>query len=190
MRAHRLPATLLLATACGIGLDGDPDGGTAGGGGPDAALPAEAQTWLDAHNAVRRDAQPPPTPPLPPLTWSPDAASIAQAWADGCTYQHNSGRGDRGENIAASAPPNRWSIADAIAAWASEAQDYDYARNTCAAGKQCGHYTQIVWRTTRRVGCAHRTCFTGSPFGAQLPSWDYWVCDYEPPGNWVGQRPY
>lgn len=48
----------------------------------------------------------------------------------------------------------------------------------------------IVWRDTLRVGCAHRTCDTNSPFGAQLPSWDFWVCDYEPPGNFVGRRPY
>jgi hypothetical protein len=29
-----------------------------------------------------------------------------------------------------------------------------------------------------------------SPFGAQLPTWDYFVCNYEPPGNFVGQKPY
>jgi hypothetical protein len=42
---------------------------------------------------------------------------------------------------------------------------------------------------TRRAGCARRTCDTNSPFGAQLPSWDFWVCDYEPPGNFVGRKP-
>ena len=134
--------------------------------------------------------RPPPSPPLPALTWSADAAAVAQAWADRCLYDHDQGRGDRGENIAASAPPGHWSIADVVRAWASEVQDYDYASNTCAAGKQCGHYTQIVWRTTLRVGCAHRVCNVNSPFGGQLPGWDFWVCDYEPPGNWVGQRPY
>jgi len=34
---------------------------------------AEAQGWLDAQNAIRRDAQPVPSPALPPLTWSNDA---------------------------------------------------------------------------------------------------------------------
>lgn len=148
------------------------------------------QVWLDAQNAVRRNASPTPSPPLPALTWSTSAADVAQAWANGCTYQHNAGRGDRGENIAASAPQGTWGAADAVAAWASEAKDYDLASNTCASGKECGHYTQLVWRDTVRVGCAHRACSTGSPFGAQNPNWDFWVCDYEPPGNWVGQRPY
>ena len=78
-----------------------------------------------------------------------------------------------------------------VAAWASEVQDYDYATNTCASGKQCGHYTQLVWRDTLRTGCAHRVCTVNWPFASPSGgSWDFWVCDYEPPGNWVGQKPY
>ena len=116
---------------------------------------------------------------------------MAQAWADRCTYQHNAGRGERGENIAASAPPGHWTASDVVAAWASEAQDYDYATNTCALGKECGHYTQLVWRNSLRVGCAHQVCDTNWPFAPSPPGrWDFWVCDYEPPGNWVGQKPY
>jgi uncharacterized protein YkwD len=179
---------LLLAAACDLlPQDASPDAGT----GPQAPTTAEQPAWLDTQNAVRRNAQQPvPNPPLPPLTWSAGAAAVAQAWADNCNYMHNSGRGDRGENIAASAPPGRWTLADAVAAWAGEAPDYDYATNTCAAGQQCGHYTQLVWRGTTRAGCAHRLCTTNSPFLPQAANWDYWVCDYEPPGNWVGQKPY
>jgi hypothetical protein len=78
-----------------------------------------------------------------------------------------------------------------VAAWSGEAADYDHAANSCAEGKQCGHYTQLVWRGTARVGCAHRVCTINWPFGPATPgSWDFWVCDYEPPGNFVGQRPY
>jgi pathogenesis-related protein 1 len=180
---------LLLAAACMPGLDMDSGASGADAGGQPAPS-AEAQSWLDLQNAVRANPQPLPGSPLPKLSWSSPAATVAQSWADGCDYQHNPGRGDRGENIAASAPPGHWGVADVVGAWAGEAQDYDYASNTCAAGKQCGHYTQIVWRNTVRAGCAHRICTVNSPFGAQLPSWDFWVCDYEPPGNFVGQRPY
>ena len=150
---------------------------------------AEAQAWLDAQNAVRAAAAPAPSPPLPALTWSADAAQVAQAWANNCAYQHNANRGARGENIAADAPPGAWALANVVGAWAGEAADYDYATNTCAQGKICGHYTQLVWRDTLRVGCAHAVCNTGSPFAGQS-SWDFWVCDYEPPGNFVGQKPY
>jgi uncharacterized protein YkwD len=182
MRARA--TAFLLAAAC-ASCFGPPDAGS-----PSPTPTQEAQAWLDAHNAVRRAPLPPPPSPLPPLSWSADAGAVAEAWAGGCNYQHNAGRGQRGENIAASAPPGRWQLADTVAAWASEVSDYDYATNTCAKGKQCGHYTQLVWAGTLRVGCAHRVCTTNSPFGPQAPNWDFWVCDYEPPGNWVGQKPY
>ena len=182
---RRLLAALVLAAACDPGTMETLDVA------PQPAPDADAQTWLDLHNAVRGAPQPPPPSPLPPLTWSADAAAVAQVWADGCTYQHNAGRGQRGENIAASAPPGHWSAADVVRAWAGEAVDYDYASNACTAGKQCGHYTQIVWRDTVRLGCAHRVCTINWPFAPPSGgNWDFWVCDYEPPGNWVGQRPY
>ena len=44
----------------------------------------------------------------------------------------------------------------------------------------CGHYTQIVWETTQKVGCAKIQC----------DGFDLWVCNYDPPGNWVGEKPY
>jgi pathogenesis-related protein 1 len=182
------PALLLFVlAACEPGLS---DNGGAGDTPPAPAPTAEAQSWLDTQNAVRRAPQPPPPSPLSQLTWSPAAAGVAEAWAAGCNYQHNPNRGERGENIAASAPPGRWQVSDAVAAWAGEASDYDYAKNTCATGKECGHYTQIVWANTLRTGCAHKLCTVNSPFGSGAASWDFWVCDYEPPGNFIGQRPY
>lgn len=150
---------------------------------------AEAQAWLDAQNAVRQNAKPVPNPPLPALTWSADAALVAQAWASNCVYKHNDNRGFRGENIAANAPPGSWSLQGVVNAWAGEVADYDYTTNSCASAKECGHYTQLVWRDTTRVGCAHTTCNTNSPFSG-FTSWDFWVCDYEPPGNFIGQKPY
>lgn len=134
MRLHALTASLFISSAaCFPGMEPEtgPDAGS-----PAAAPSAEAQAWLDQHNPVRQHPQPPPPSPLPPLSWSSGAAAVAQAWADRCAYQHNPGRGDRGENIAASAPPGHWGIADVVGAWAGEAQDYDYGRNACAPGKQ------------------------------------------------------
>ena len=151
--------------------------------------PGFATEMLDAHDAVRAGAQPIPDPPLADLGWSASVASVAQAWADGCSYAHNPGRGALGENIAATAPPGAYDATRVVDdLWAAEADHYDYATNTCAPGQVCGHYTQIVWRDTTALGCAMRTCATGSPFGSG--SWDFWVCDYAPPGNWVGERPY
>lgn len=199
-----LAALATLVAGCGGLLDegaAGPTGptgltGPTGGTGPTAAQAA----WLDPHNAVRAGTfpgvtvSPAPSPPLPALTWSAAAAAVAQAWADGCVYQHNAGRGadgtPRGENIAASSPGYWPTPADVVGAWGSEWAFYTYASNACAAGEQCGHYTQLVWRGTLRVGCARASCSVNSPFGPSFPTWEYFVCDYEPPGNWVGQRPY
>lgn len=74
-----------------------------------------------------------------------------------------------------------WTPNDAVKAWADEEKYYTYATNTCASGQQCGHYTQIVWRNTRKIGCARVVCDTGDVF---------MTCNYDPVGNYVGQRPY
>jgi pathogenesis-related protein 1 len=149
-----------------------------------------AKEMVAAHNQVRASAKPKPKSPLPPLTWSPEAAKVAQAWANQCKFEHNRNRGKYGENLAAAAPPGSKTNQGAVMDWASEAADYSYSSNKCAPGKVCGHYTQVVWRDTTQVGCATAICTKNSPFGAQFPKWQLWVCDYTPPGNYVGQKPY
>jgi len=62
--------------------------------------------------------------------------------------------------------------------WADEARSFDVRTNSCTG--VCGHYTQIVWRATRDVGCAEATDRYRQ----------VWVCEYDPPGNVVGYRPY
>lgn len=173
--------------------DDPPGAGPPGGDPPPGAL---AEEWLAAHADVRAGATPAPVPPLAPLGWSTAAAAVAAAWADRCEYRHNPGRGALGENLAANAPPGDLTATGIVGLWAGEAPFYDLASNTCDASNPandagtCGHYTQLVWRDTALVGCARRTCTTGSPFGARFPTWDFWVCNYDPPGNWVGERPY
>jgi len=68
----------------------------------------------------------------------------------------------------------------------SEKANYNYSANSCSA--TCGHYTQVVWRNSLRLGCGVKNCTTGSPFGGG--AWQFWVCNYDPPGNISGQRPY
>jgi len=77
-----------------------------------------------------------------------------------------------------------------VAAWADEAKDYDYARNRCASGAVCGHYTQVVWRSSTTIGCGVAQCGPGpgGPFGER--EWVMWVCNYSPAGNYKGEKPY
>lgn len=163
-------AMALLAAACG------------------PELTPQDQAMLDAHNQVRASAQPAPSPALPPLRWSPEVAATAQQWANECTFSHNPRLGDLGENIAAFSPAGAGTPQGVVQGWAAEAQNYDYAGDTCSS--VCGHYTQLVWRATTTVGCAKATCTAASsPFGG-TQNWELWVCDYEPAGNFVGEKPY
>jgi len=56
--------------------------------------------------------------------------------------------------------------------------NYNYKTNRCKG--MCGHYTQIVWRDTKELGC-------GVARGGDR---EIWVCDYSPPGNYQGRLPY
>ena len=132
-----------------------------------------ARDMLAAHNAVRSRAG------VPRLIWSEKLAAAAGQWADGL-IRHNKFEHNRktpyGENIfemdGASASP-----AEIVSEWAAEQKNYNHAANSCRS--VCGHYTQIVWRTTREVGCAI----------ARRGNRQICVCEYNPPGNYVGERP-
>lgn len=133
-----------------------------------------ARQMLMAHNAVRARAG------VPPLVWSDQLARYAQEWANHLaatnSFVHRPG-GRYGENLYAISGA-RVTPRDVVGLWASEAASYDIASNTCSG--MCGHYTQLVWRATRRVGCA----VAGDGYR------EVWVCNYDPPGNYIGYRPY
>ena len=84
-----------------------------------------------------------------------------------------------------SPPPVRKAPSKVVDEWGSETQYYDYGSNTCQAGQQCGHYTQVIWRSTQQVGCGSAVCNRGDGWEAEI-----WVCQCLPPGNYQGQRPY
>jgi len=146
------------------------------------------------HNQVRAmvDTTGVPGGPLPPLQWDPALATYAAGWLAQCNdtdppiglvdqdpnRSNVAGYAYIGENIYAASGDA--SAQNAVQSWADEKSLYDYATNTCNG--TCGHYTQMVWRSTTHVGCALDTC----P-GLMYPSTI--VCDYGPGGN-DGNRPY
>jgi pathogenesis-related protein 1 len=137
-----------------------------------------ATEMLAAHNAVRSNVG------VPPLTWSGRLADMAQNWANTLLKRnqlvHHS-QSKVGENLFdVKGPDAHASASEVVQAWASESHGYMYKQNQCLAGAVCGHYTQLVWRTTKEVGCAV----------AKSRTREIWVCNYDPPGNWVGVRPY
>ena len=95
---------------------------------------------------------------------------------EGCAFKH-SGVDGLGENLFMGTT-GYYGPAKVVNSWGDEIEDYNYDKNSCSG--VCGHYTQVVWKTTERVGCAKIEC----------DGMDIWVCNYDPPGNWVGQKPY
>jgi hypothetical protein len=162
-------------------------------GGNDGGLCANASDWLTPMNQARAAVNAGETP----LVCDPIAAQVALNYANMCNFAHNmnrdsdyaalGGTGQLGEDIAAG--PGL-TAAQAVNLWVGEQQYYDHATNTCSApaNQSCGHYTQVVWKTTTAVGCALVLCTMNSPTGGG--NWEYAVCDFSPPGNYVGQPPY
>jgi uncharacterized protein YkwD len=129
--------------------------------------------WLAAHNSYRK------LHGAPPVVWSEKVASSAQAHAETCPSGH-SGLG-YGENLAWAS--YELSVSGVVKMWYDEEALYDYANPGFTSG--AGHFTQIIWKETTEIGCAHVTgCGSDSSLKANT-----WVCGYNPPGNYLRQFP-
>lgn len=177
-----------------------------GGGSPQPSVTAggtEAGVFVgvtEAHNAARGALG--ASAALGALEWSEELAVFAQQWSDSLaercgTIEHRDQDGF-GENIAlrgSSRVVEPFSGEEAVAGWVAEDACWDYGTirgsercdSACIEGLNsngCGHYTQVVWRDTRFVGCGYSTC------ERQDITFEIWVCNYDPPGNYIGQAPY
>ncbi|KAJ1434857.1 Ves allergen [Sesbania bispinosa] len=133
--------------------------------------------YVDAHNAARAEVN------VPNLVWDDTVAAFAENYANqrkDCQLVHSGGGGKYGENLAMN-PGRDMNGTEAVKMWVDEKANYDYNSNSCVNGKQCGHYTQVVWKNTQRVGCAKVRCNNGGTFI---------TCNYDPQGNIIGERPY
>jgi pathogenesis-related protein 1 len=167
-----------------------PTGPAAGGArsGAQESEPPELVGITAAHNRVRARVG------VPPLQWSAALAATARRWANACVdaepprgmIDHSPQRPGGyaaavGENIFATTAPRADPIV-AVSEWAEEHVFYDYQRNACSGG-MCGHYTQLIWGTSREVGCGVGSC-------PRLRFRTTLVCQYMPVGNVIGERPY
>ncbi|KAI3525509.1 hypothetical protein L1887_04352 [Cichorium endivia] len=134
------------------------------------------QDYVDAHNQARAEVG------VGPMTWDSRVASFAQNYANqrrgDCQLVHSQNSA-YGENLAYASGLALTGV-QAVNLWVGEKADYDYNLNTCAPGKICGHYTQVVWSDSVRLGCARVHCDNSAWFV---------TCNYDPPGNYVGSGP-
>jgi hypothetical protein len=122
-----------------------------------------------------------------PLAWDASLAAAAAAYGPALAahgrLEHSpaQSRPGQGENLWMGTA-GAFSIEEMIVSWATERSLLvpGVVPNVSRSGHfgDVGHYTQMIWRATTRVGCAlHRTRAS-----------DYLICRYAPAGNVAGQR--
>ncbi len=136
---------------------------------------------LAAHNAIRAAAG------VEPLAWDPAlgqaAATYAVQLALTGSFQHSArtSRAGTGENLW-TGTRGAYSYDAMVGAWASERRFFlpGIFPGVSRTGnwEDVGHYTQMIWPTTTRVGCAV----------ASNARSDFLVCRYASAGNVDGRR--
>ncbi|CAI0401134.1 unnamed protein product [Linum tenue] len=133
--------------------------------------------FLAAHNKARRAVG------VGRMRWNNKVAKYARDYGNkikgGCDFKHSGG--PYGENLAFGRPDITGTRS--VQLWVDEKKKYNCKKNECIGGfEECGHYTQLVWSRSVRLGCARVVC-NGNK-GTIV------ICNYDPPGNVRGQRPY
>ena len=129
---------------------------------------------LDRHNVLRERHD------APSLKWSGEIQQWAQEWAEkiaGEDRMYHRQPNKYGENIywISGGKPEGASIVDA---WYNEIKDYRFKRPGFSS--QTGHFTQVVWKGSAELGCGAARSRRGGL---------YVVCNYSPPGNYLGRFP-
>lgn len=147
---------------------------------PHVGQPALVGELLQAHNGDRHRLG------LAPLAWDPMLAEGARTHANALArlnlIQHSpkAGRRGIGENLWMGTR-GYYRPATMVGTWSSERRWFRAGRfpdvSTTGNWADVGHYTQMIWRATKRVGCAISRSATS----------DILVCRYWPSGNVSGR---
>lgn len=138
-----------------------------------------ARVMLDAHNRERAAVG------VAPLLWDPALANAARAYARQMAasgrFAHDPANRGQGENLWMGTR-GAFSAERMVSDWASEKRMFRAglfpAVSSTRNWADVGHYTQMVWRETTKVGCALESS----------RSHDYLVCRYGPGGNVMNRR--
>ena len=137
---------------------------------------------VDRHNFLRSKHS------ASPLTKLDDIAVLAQQTADHCKelghlehYGKVYNGSSLGQNLylVGGGAPTGAGVANH---WYEENVNYDYTTGQSKNGKTVGHFTQLVWKSSERIGCA---VAKGVWLGFD-PSY-FVCCNYYPAGNVYGQ---
>ncbi|XP_018495752.1 cysteine-rich secretory protein 3-like [Galendromus occidentalis] len=138
------------------------------------------------HNFHRANVDP-SAADMQEMTWYRWAARTAQKWAEKCRLLVHTGleeltdpvMGQCGQNIFVASTEVPWSFA--VRVWDLEKYNFSYGgiRNNTAGLN--GHYTQLVWATSRKVGCGYARCEMKDK--NRTRTFHNYVCNYCPIGN-------
>ncbi|XP_006871681.1 PREDICTED: glioma pathogenesis-related protein 1 [Chrysochloris asiatica] len=144
---------------------------------------------VTVHNKFRSEVNPTASNMLY-MTWDPALAQTANTWAKTCQFKHNvqlhsPGKlhpnfTSLGENIW-TGTVSIFSVSSAITSWYNEIQYYDFSTRACK--HVCGHYTQVVWADSYKVGCAVQFCPKVSGL-EKFSNVAHFICNYGPAGNY------
>lgn len=137
----------------------------------------EKNDFLAIHNNYRKELG------ISSLEWDDDLAESALQWAQQLAQQnkiYHSQIPGKGENLywGTSSYGKLYTLAEAAYAWGSEKSLMHGKKFDPKSG--AGHYTQMIWCNTRKVGAA--VVRRNNDF--------YIVAHYYPAGNWIGQNVY
>lgn len=172
-----LTALLLTLGASGASAAQDPFAQLSAG--MSGATGEMAQRLLAAHNRERAAVG------HAPLQWDPALAASAATYGPALASMHRlvhsprEGRPGQRENLAM-AFHGTLSVEQMVDMWSREKRllQPGLFPTVSRTGNwaDVAHYTQMVWPTTTRVGCALYSA-----------DWDYLICRYSPPGNIDGK---
>ncbi|ATY63849.1 Allergen V5 Tpx-1-related [Cordyceps militaris] len=160
---------------------------------PETGAPSGSyqDTVVKYHNAYRKDHS------AGELAWDATLAGYAKATAEKCHFAHDmtQGGGNYGQNLASYGASNNLGT-DAAAAgkaigeqwYGQEVGNYNfYGQADPPPGadfNSFGHFSQLVWKDSQKVGCYTATCGAGTVLSLQSM---FTVCNYGPPGNFKGR---
>jgi uncharacterized protein YkwD len=142
--------------------------------GTPGALAGWQNEMLDAQNQKRANHC------VPAFTWDETVAQSAQEWANRCVFEHAQGTG-LGENLFGGG--GTWTSTDATESWYSESADYVFANPGFSL--DTGHFTQMVWKDSTKLGCGRTVCDGSQGTFVGM----FYVCRYAPQGNITGAFP-
>ncbi|XP_030646279.1 glioma pathogenesis-related protein 1b [Chanos chanos] len=152
---------------------------------PDITEPDFINRCLQAHKA-QRDRVSPPASNKRYMTWDDSLARGARAWAQRCKASHNpvvalARRAHPAfnlveENIWVGEPSIPFSVENAVQTWSSESAAYTHKNNSCT--RVCGHFNQLVWAQSYKLGCAVHICSSGIEEFSRSPEGTIFVCNY------------